>query len=91
VDVLQNYVGKRNEQRFPTFFTLDARIYRDFHLPLRGLDRSSKRKLRFGVYSIDLTNHKNYNDVFRNITSPFFGHFVVFEHRLNGAVLEIVE
>jgi hypothetical protein len=91
VDVLQNYVGKPNGQRFPTFFTLDARIYRDFHLPLRGLDRSSKRKLRLGVYSIDLTNHKNYNDVFRNITSPFFGHFVGFEHRLNGAVLEIVE
>lgn len=91
LDVLQNYAGKPNGQRFPTFFSLDARIYRDFHLPLRGVGRSSRRKLRLGLYSIDLTNHKNYNDVFRNITSPFFGQFVGFEHRLNGAVLEIVE
>jgi hypothetical protein len=91
LDVLQNYAGKPNGQRFPTFFSFDARIYRDFHLPLRGLDRSSRRKIRLGIYSIDLTNHKNYNDVFRNITSPFFGQFVGFEHRLNGAVLEIVE
>jgi hypothetical protein len=91
VDVLQNYAGKPNGQRFPTFFSLDTRIYRDFHLPLHGVDRSSKRKVRLGLYSINLTNHKNYNDVFRNITSPFFGQFAGFEHRINGFVLEIVE
>jgi hypothetical protein len=91
VDVLQNYVDRPNGQRFPTFFSVDTRIYRDFHLPLHGVDRSSKRKVRLGLYSINLTNHKNYNDVFRNITSPFFGQFAGFEHRINGFVLEIVE
>ena len=91
VDVLQNYAGKPDGQRFPTFFSLDTRIYRDFHLPLHGVDRSSKRKVRLGLYSINLTNHKNYNDVFRNTTSPFFGQFAGFEHRINGFVLEIVE
>ncbi len=91
VDVLQNYAGKPDGQRFPTFFSLDTRIYRDFHLPLRGVDRSSKRKVRLGLYSINLANHKNYNDVFRNTTSPFFGQFAGFEHRINGFVLEIVE
>lgn len=91
VDVLQNYAGKPDGQRFPTFFSLDTKIYRDFHLPLHGVDRSSKRKVRLGLYSINLTNHKNYNDVFRNITSPFLGQFAGFEHRINGFVLEIVE
>ncbi len=91
VDVLQNYVGSPNGQRFPTFFSLDTRIYRDFHLPVRGISRSSRRKIRLGLYSINLTNHKNYNDVFKNITSPFFGQFAGFEHRINGFVLEIVE
>ncbi len=91
VDVLQNYVGRPNGQRFPTFVSLDTRIYRDFHLPLPGVNHSSHRKVRLGLYSINLTNHKNYREVFSNITSPFFGQFTGFEHRINGFVLEIVE
>lgn len=91
VDVLQNYVGRPNGQRFPTFFSLDTRIYRDFHLPLPGVNRSSHRKVRLGLYSINATNHKNYRDVYSNVTSPFFGKFAGFEHRTNGFVLEIVE
>lgn len=91
VDVLQNYVGRPNSQRFPTFFSLDARVYRDFHLPVPGLNRSSHRKIRLGLYSINATNHKNYRDVFSNVTSPSFGRFTGFEHRNNGFVLEIVE
>jgi hypothetical protein len=91
VDALQEYVGEPDGQRFPTFFSLDTKIYRDFHLPFHGVDRSSRRKVRLGLYSVNLTNHKNYNDVFRNTTSPFFGQFAGFEHRINGFVLEIVE
>jgi Carboxypeptidase regulatory-like domain/TonB-dependent Receptor Plug Domain len=91
LDVLQNYVGRPNGRRFPTFVSLDTKIYRDFHLPLPGVNRSSRRKVRLGLYSMNLTNHKNYNDVFRNVTSPFFGQFAGFEHRINGFVLEIVE
>lgn len=91
VDVLQNYVGQPNGQRFPTFVSLDTRIYRDMHLPLPGVNRSSRRKVRLGLYSVNLTNHRNYRDVFNNVTSPSFGQFVGFEHRVNGFVLEIVE
>ena len=91
VDVLQNYVGRPNGQRFPTFASLDVRAYRDLHLPLPGLNHSSRRKLRLGLYSINLTNHKNYRDVFSNVTSPLFGEFAGFEHRVDGLVLEIVE
>jgi len=46
VDVLQNYAGRPNGQRFPTFVSLDMRVYRDFHLPLPGVNRSSRRKVR---------------------------------------------
>jgi carboxypeptidase family protein/TonB-dependent receptor-like protein len=91
VDILQNYAGRPNGQRFPTFVSVDTKIYRDFHLPLPGVNHSSHRKVRLGLYSINLTNHKNYRDVFSNITSPFFGRFIGFEHRINGFVLELVE
>lgn len=91
VDVLQNYVGQPNGRRFPTFFSLDTRIYRDFHLPLPGVNHSSRRKVRLGLYSINATNHKNYVEVFNNVTSPFSGQFTGFEHRINGFVLEIVQ
>src|ERR1700736_1013361 len=39
VDVLQNYVGSPDSLRFPTFFSLDARIYREFALRLPFMDR----------------------------------------------------
>jgi carboxypeptidase family protein/TonB-dependent receptor-like protein len=91
VDVLQDYVDRPNGQRFPAFFSLDTRIYRDFHLPVPGVNRSSRRKIRLGLYSINATNHKNYRDVYNNVTSPFSGQFAGFEHRINGFVLEIVE
>ena len=32
VDVLENYVGAPNSRRFPTFFSLDLKVYREFPL-----------------------------------------------------------
>jgi hypothetical protein len=91
VDAFQNYVGTPNAQRFPTFFSLDLKIYREFQissLPL--MHRIKNRKLRFGVYSINLTNHGNMLDVYNNVTSPYFGHLVGFQHRVNGLVIDVV-
>jgi hypothetical protein len=90
VDALQNYVGTPNNQRFPTFFSVDLKVYREFplHLPFAG--NLKKRKLRLGVYSINLTNHSNTLDVYNNVTSPYFGHFVGFQHRVNGFVIDVV-
>src|SRR5579872_1576174 len=56
VDVLQNYVGEPNTLRFPTFFSLDARIYREFPLAMPFIGRSSTRKFRFGVRSEEHTS-----------------------------------
>ena len=90
VDVLQNYVGTPNSQRFPTFFSLDMKIYRDFHLPAFA-GRLKDRRFRLGVYSLNITNHSNPHDVFNNIASPVFGHFVGFQHRVNGLLIDLVK
>ena len=87
VDVLQNYAGLPNGRRFPTFFSLDAQVYRDFHLHLPFTEHGSRRKVRVGLYSINLTNHGNFHDVYNNVTSPFFGKFNGFQRRVDGFLL----
>jgi hypothetical protein len=91
VDVLQNYVGVPNSLRFPTYFSLDARIYREFPLRLPFIRSSAKRKIRLGIYSINLTNHQNLHDVFNNVASPLFGRFAGNQHRIDGLVIDIVD
>ena len=90
VDTYQSYVGGANGQRYPTFFSLDLKIYREFPLHLPFLGNLKSRKLRFGVYSLNLTNHSNPLQVYNNVTSPYFGHFVGFQHRVNGFLIDIV-
>jgi hypothetical protein len=91
VDVLQNYIGVPNGLRFPTYFSLDARIYREFPLHLPFKERSSKRKIRFGVYSLNLTNRQNAHEVFNNIAAPRFGRFAGFDRRIDGLVIDVVD
>jgi hypothetical protein len=88
VDTLQNYVGGANAQRLPNYFSLDLKVYREFKLNLPGV---RNRKLRLGFYTLNLTNHSNWLDVYNNVTSPYFGHFVGFRHRVNGFVIDIVK
>jgi hypothetical protein len=90
VDVLQNYVGAPNSLRFPTFFSLDARIYREFPLRLPFVGRSKSRKIRLGLYSLNLTNHLNPHDIYNNVASPLFGQFAGYHRRIDGLVIEIV-
>jgi hypothetical protein len=49
---LQRYVGMPNCSRFPDFFSLDARVWRDFKV-------TSKGSIRLSVSSFNLTNHFN--------------------------------
>jgi len=91
LDVLHNYVGTPNGQRYPTFFSLDAQIYRDFRLHLPIIGNRSRHKLRLGAYSINLTNYGNFNDVYNVATSPFFGQFVGFQRRTDGLIISIVD
>ncbi len=88
VDTLQNYVGQPNSRRFPTFFALDLQLTKDFRLPL--VPWLKNHKLRGGFRIFNLTNHSNPRDVFNNVASPFFGHFVGFQHRIYDASFDIV-
>lgn len=90
VDVLQNYVGVPDGLRFPAYFSLDARIYREMTLHVPLLERSKGRKIRLGIYSTDVTNHQNPHDVFSNVASPIFGTFAGFQRRIDGMVLDLI-
>ena len=88
VDVLQNYAGEANSQRYPIFFELNWRIYRDFPLPFHI---HPGHKFRFGVYSINTTGRQNPTAVYNNITSPMFGQFTGLGKRVNGIVIEFAD
>jgi hypothetical protein len=90
VDVLQNYVGTPNSERFPTYFSLDARVYREMALHLPFTEHAKTRKFRLGIYSTDVTDHFNPHDVYNNVTSPLFGQFAGFQRRFDGLVLDMV-
>jgi hypothetical protein len=92
VDVQQNYVGTPNGQRFATFFSLDVKVYRDFRVPFLGSGgRGKVHHVRLGFYSLNLTNHGNFNAVYNNVTAPNFGHFAGFLDRRDGAVIDFVD
>jgi hypothetical protein len=92
IDVLQNYVGAANNQRFNPFFSLDVKIYRQFRVPFLGTEHGKKQHhIRLGFYSLNLTNHGNFHDVYNNVTSPLFGRFVGFQDRRDGAVIDFVD
>jgi hypothetical protein len=91
VDVFQNYVGTPDGLRFPTYFSMNARIYREITLHLPFTEHSKRRKIRLGVYSTDLTNHQNPHDIYSNVTSPYFGTFTGFQRRVEGIVLDLVQ
>jgi len=86
VNALQNYVGAPNSLRFPTFFTFDFSVYREFHLPI-----FKRRKLRLGVFSLNTTNRRNPTAVYSNTASPYFGDFTGPGKRINGVVFDVVQ
>jgi len=91
IDVNQQYVGIPNSQRFPGFFSLDMKIYRLFRVPYLGNRGGKSHHIRLGVYTTNLTNHGNYTTVYNNTASPYFGQFVGFLYRHEGAVIDFVD
>ena len=71
-DAMQNYVGVPNDKRFPNFFSVDARVSKDFQV-------NPKYAVRLSLSSFNLTNHFNPEAVHRNIADPAYGLF--FGHR----------
>jgi hypothetical protein len=91
VDVLQNYVGTPNGQRFATYLSLDVKIYRVFQVPFLGVKSGKIHHIRLGFYSLNVTNHGNFNAVYNNVTAPNFGQFVGFLDRRDGAVIDFID
>jgi hypothetical protein len=100
VDVFQNYVGAPYSLRYPVYFSLDVKVYRDFSIPMPFGDRSKRRKIRLGVYSLDVTNRQNPHDVFSNtalpaqnsaLPGPYFGEFAGFQRRFTGLAIGLGE
>jgi hypothetical protein len=96
VDDFQNYVGVPNSLRFPTYFSLDVKLYRDFplHIPFKEHPAGKVRKIRLGVYSLDVTGRMNPHDVFNNVAvaAPFFtGEFDGFQRRFTGLAIGLGE
>jgi hypothetical protein len=93
IDTPQNYVGTPNGQRFNSFFTLDVKFYREFRIPFLGSEhgRGKAHHVRLGVYSLNVTNHGNFNAVYNNVTAPNFGQFAGFQDRREGAVIDFVD
>jgi hypothetical protein len=93
IDTLQNYVGTPNGQRFATFFTLDIKVYRQFQVPFFASEHGKGKghHVRLGFYSLNVTNHGNFNAVFNNVTAANFGQFAGFLDRREGAVIDFVD
>ncbi len=66
-----DYIGARNVERFPTFFSTDLQVTRPISIPLG--DR--RLKARAGIAFFNLFNHDNPRDVQNNIDSSNFGRF----------------
>jgi hypothetical protein len=91
IDVQQQYVGTPNGKRFPEYFSLDMKLYRQFRVPFLGNRGGKVHHVRLGVYTLNVTNHGNFNAVFNNVASPNFGQFVGFLYRHEGAVIDFVD
>ncbi|HWY42695.1 MAG TPA: carboxypeptidase regulatory-like domain-containing protein [Candidatus Sulfotelmatobacter sp.] len=91
VDVQQQYVGVPNGQRFSEFFSLDLKLYREFRVPFLGNRSGKSHHIRLGVYTLNVTNHGNFNAVFNNVASPNFGQFAGFLYRHEGAIIDFVD
>jgi hypothetical protein len=87
VDMQQDYIGTPNTKRFPEFFSLDMKLSKEFRLPFPYF---SKHLMRGSLTIFNLSNHTNPRDVFDNVSSPYFGHFVGNQHRFFDGTLDVL-
>jgi len=88
-NVFENYVGVPNSLRFPAFASLDLQLTKDFRIPFIKSLSNHKYRAAFLIYN--LTNHLNPRDVFYNTASPYFNHFVGFQHIFFVAYIDILD
>ncbi len=70
-DQLREFIGPRNDKRFPRFNSFDFQALREIKVPFRG--KEHKIKVGFGVFN--LFNHFDPRDVQNDLDSYRFGDF----------------
>ncbi len=85
VDGEQKFVGVRNSSatRFPTFFSIDAEIAKDFQV-------TKKYAVRLSLKGFNLTDHFNPRNVRNNIADPQFGLFLNNYRRYFAGGLDVI-
>lgn len=91
LDVMQQYAGTPNGQRFPEFFSLDLKAYRTFRVPFLKGKGGNGHHFRLGAYTLNITNHGNFSTVYNNVASPEFGKFTGFLFRHEGMTLDFID
>ena len=76
VNEKRDFVGPRNDERFPTFDSFDLQVLKEFGMRFHGKEHTVK--VGFGAFNV--FNHANYRDVQNDLDSYRFGQF------LNSAV-----
>jgi hypothetical protein len=69
IDQRREFVGPRNESRFPRFVATDLQVWREIRLPIK----EKHARVGFGVFNV--FNRANYRDVQNDIASDRFGEF----------------
>jgi hypothetical protein len=82
-DAAQQYVGVPESKRFPTSFSVDARVTKDIKV-------TEKYSFRFGVSGSNLTNHWNPISVHANTADPAYGLFFGEYHRRYTADFDVL-
>jgi hypothetical protein len=89
IDVRQDYVGEPNSHRFPRFFSLDMKLSREFHP--RRLPFLKNHVFRGALTVVNLTDNPNPRDVYNTVTSPYFLHFVGFQHYFFQTAFDVLD
>jgi Carboxypeptidase regulatory-like domain len=69
INQYREFVGPRDESRFPRFVSTDLQVWRRVRLPIK----ETHARIGFGVYNV--FNRNNYRDVQNDLNSSRFGQF----------------
>lgn len=69
INQYREFVGPRNDLRFPRFVSTDLQVWREITLPIK----EKHARIGFGFYNI--FNHPNYRDVQNDLDSSRYGDF----------------
>jgi len=67
----REFVGPRNDVKFPRFDSVDVQVLKEFGIGIHG----KEHRLKVGMGVFNLFNHANYRDVQNDLDSYRFDHF----------------